>query len=392
MRILEVNTLYPTIIYPKTVGGAEWSVRNLSEALVSAGERVEVFRVAPSECAYSVEIVNGVKVHSAPIRNIYWPFTTAHKNIGSRILWHLIDDRSKCPSILHSIIEKFQPDVLHTNNLTGIGTGVWVEARRRRIPVVHTLRDYSLLCPRTKLFKGGQICKSICADCALLTKIRRSRSSLVDAVVGNSDATLGLHLERGLFNDVKIRRSIGSVPAEGAVRLPPRTDEGDSRLVFGFIGRVTEEKGVELLVRTFGRLPQEKFRLRIAGETSPEIQRRLQVEAGGARIEFMGFVKPREFYESVDVVVVPSLWPEPLPRSIIDAIAYGRPVIASCRGGNPEAIGTPPYGVIFDPDEFDGLFNLMSAWNRNGLPREAPRRGDPRVAYQEVFSAVISVK
>jgi glycosyltransferase involved in cell wall biosynthesis len=83
-------------------------------------------------------------------------------------------------------------------------------------------------------------------------------------------------------------------------------------------------------------------------------------EAKGKSIDFMGFVEPRKFYEAVDVVVAPSLWHEPLPRSVIDARSYGRIAIGSNRGGILEAMGGEgAHGNIFDPDDDNALYDLM---------------------------------
>ncbi len=349
MRILLVNSLYPTPLYPKIVGGAEKSVKNIAEALVAAGHSVEVIRAAPPNAQMTCEEVNGVVIHSIPIKNIYWPFSGESQNPLKRLAWHLLDDRMKAPKCVIDILDRFQPDVLHTNNLTALGTDIWKAARDRGIRIVHTLRDYSLMCPRTMLFRNGKLCEKLCTNCAILTAKRRTRTDMCDAVVGNSFATLNLHLREGLFRNATMKTAIGSLPETDAVPFPPRQRLQDEGLTFGYIGRVSEEKGVDMLAEAFGKLPAGSARLKIAGESSPEIQARLQAAAGSAQIDFLGFITPKSFYEQVDVVVAPSLWPEPLPRSIIDSISYGRPVITSNRGGNVEALGEPPYGWAFDP-------------------------------------------
>lgn len=386
MRILIVNSLYPTSLHPKVVGGAERSVRNLAEALVGAAHQVLVVRAAAPGAAPTEEVFNGVRVHALPINNVYWPFSGEQHSSLSRLLWHVLDDWAPPPSRIADLIEKFQPDVLHTNNLTALGTGVWVVAKRHGIRIVHTLRDYSLLCPRTKLFKDGRMCEALCSDCALLTFRRRSRTSLVDAVVGNSIATLNLHLKHGLFGSAITRTAIGSLPDAGAVPLAPRERRDDPRLVFGYIGRVSDDKGVDLLAAAFGRLPGDRVRLKIAGESAPDIQSRLQKTAGVNTIEFLGFVTPRSFYEEIDVVVAPSLWPEPLPRSVIDAISYGRPVIASDRGGNVEAMGEPPFGSVFDPSRVENLIKAMESFSPIPPLPQPPKKKSPLDMYLKVYS------
>lgn len=387
MRILILNSLYPTPLHPRIVGGAEKSVRHLAEALVLDGHTVEVIRAIAPGADQTREEVNGVVVFGAPSRNLYWPFDGRVRPAWMRVLWHLIDDRGPAPALVRARLDAFRPDVLHTNTLAGLTTDAWSLAKARGVRVVHTLRDYYLMCPRSKYYKNGRNCSRPCGDCAVLTRRRRAATALPDAVVGNSRATLDLHLAHGLFPGVPVQTSIGSL-AEAAAPLPPRDRTDDPRTLFGFIGRVTEEKGVERLAEAYGRLPQGAAGLVIAGETDLKVQKRLTQLAGGRDIHFLGFVPPETFYRAVDVVVAPSLWHEPLPRSVVDAISYGRPVIGSNRGGTPEAIGAPSFGWIFDPDEAGELEQAMgdalSATHRvQTFP--AMRAPSPIPAYFEVY-------
>jgi len=74
--------------------------------------------------------------------------------------------------------------------------------------------------------------------------------------------------------------------------------------------------------------------------------------APAARIEFLGFVAPAEFYKQVDVVVVPSIWEEPGPIVVADAQAAGKPFLGTSFGGIPEAIKNGAAGWLTgsDPD------------------------------------------
>lgn len=360
MKILILNALYPTPLHSRTVGGAEKSVRNLAEALVKLGHEVEVIRAAPPQSTETREVVNGVVVYAAPIRNLYWPFDGQAQPGWRRLLWHFIDDWGPPPSVLARRLDTFLPDVMHTNTLTGLTGNAWRLARRRGVRVVHTLRDYYLICPRSTAFRKGINCERPCADCSALTTRRRKNTRLPNAVVGNSRATLDIHLRQGLFESALTKTAIGSLQEAGARLLPPRDRSQDPRVVFGFIGRITLEKGVDQLAHAYGHLPEGAASLVIAGQASEEDRTRLTALAGGREIRFLGFVTPETFYSAVDVVVVPSLWHEPLPRSVIDAIGFGRPVIGSDRGGTPESMGDPPFGWIFDPAHPEGLKNAMA--------------------------------
>ncbi|CAN7401527.1 glycosyltransferase family 4 protein [Devosia sp. LjRoot16] len=355
LRVLIANIVYATPSDPRVVGGAEVSTKALAEGLVARGHEVVVFRGHDSKVADADENVEGVRVVSRDIRNFYWPFDGVVRVKASKAMWHIVDNLGLVPRGLTDLLDEFAPEVVHTNNLIGLSWGVWREAAKRNIPIVHVLRDYYLVCGRSARFRNGRICTSTCAECRVATFARGPKTVLVDAVIGNSKAILDTHLEAGLFVNAKIRTNIVNIAERRAVRVV-RSEDGF--VTFGYIGRASSEKGLELLAKAFGRM-QGNVKLVIAGETRPEVRQRLVAEAG-REIDFMGFVAPDEFYSRVDVVVVPSLWAEPLPRAVLEAFSYGRPVIASERGGIPEAVGTAGGGWLFNPDSVDDLVAIMN--------------------------------
>lgn len=350
MRILIANSLYPTPLHPSVIGGAENSVRYLAEALVDAGHRVRAVRLHTPGCPETFEKVNGVEVYSVPIRNLYWFGDTAIHGKLTKLMWHGVDDWLNGARGLEKHLDDFTPDILHTNNLAGITTFLWRAAHKRSIPIIHTLRDYYLLCPRSMMFRKGCICSISCKDCQLLTIRRRGMTALVQCVVGNSSKTLDIHINEGLFANAICRVPIGNISSTGR-SVPVSAPPEDRPLRFGFIGRISEEKGVKELVAAFATLNNFQCELIIAGRTRKGQMEQLKSLAGGARISFLGFVDPGVFYSQVDVVVVPSLWHEPLARAILDSFAFGRPVIGSIFGGTLEALQGEAAGWLFSPDK-----------------------------------------
>lgn len=90
MKVLLTSTLYPTPQVPKIVGGAEIFARRFAEGLVQRGDEVEVIRAA-STPGQAPETCDGINVYSAPVRNVYLPFTE-QKNVALRSIWHAVDD------------------------------------------------------------------------------------------------------------------------------------------------------------------------------------------------------------------------------------------------------------------------------------------------------------
>jgi len=141
-------------------------------------------------------------------------------------------------------------------------------------------------------------------------------------------------------------RNASTEPPRAPYPRPVCTTE----VTFGFIGRLTEEKGIDNLMMALARLPRERIRMMIAGRVSEEEQRRLRALAPDARIEFMGFVVPDDFYRQVDVVVAPSIWHDPGPLVVADAKAAGRPLLGTRFGGMPEVIEHGVTGWLTEAD------------------------------------------
>src|SRR3954454_19521032 len=103
-------------------------------------------------------------------------------------------------------------------------------------------------------------------------------------------------------------------------------------------------------MRALAMLPPDRIRMMIAGRLSDQEQQRLRALAPHARVEFMGFVAPDEFYRQVDVVVAPSIWHDPGPLVVADAKAAGRPLLGTHFGGMPEVIEHGVTGWLTDAD------------------------------------------
>jgi len=346
MRIALSNAIYSTPKYPKIFGGAEVFVRQLAEQLVECGNEVIVIRFSPSG-SYESEIVNGVTVHFVPVRNLFPPFEN-QKNPLLRTAWHLIDDWQRADARVGSILTSFKPDILHSNTLNGLTTDVWRAAKSLKIPVLHTLHDYYLICPRCSRFKRGQSCENSCGACSLLTIGRRRNSSLVDAVVGVSQRTLDLHVNNGVFTAGSVKRVVRNAPNPSIAFTPQ--PEFSGLLTVGYLGRFSEEKGVRLLAEAANLLPAETLRLKLAGNVTDDEKSYLKALAPQVDLEFVGFVDPSDFYSTVDVVTIPSIWEEPSGLALIDALAAGRPVLATSYGGIGELVEDGVTGWIAEPD------------------------------------------
>jgi glycosyltransferase involved in cell wall biosynthesis len=352
MRIALVNTLYA----PYRVGGAEGAVRILAEGLAARGHGVSVLTLTEEKTA-SRAVLNGVTVYRLPLQNLYWPYSGYGPNAAERAAWHVRDLRNSAMSArAGEVLDTEAPDIVHTNNLAGFSTDMWAQAAERRMPIVHTLHDYYLMCPPGAMYRNPSNCDEICARCLPFASYRRRSSRAVEAAVGVSGYILDRHLENGFFRNARAAKVIFN-----SVRPAPRREPriAPAPLVYGFIGRICPEKGLRWLLKSFTRNARPGERLVIAGTGQPAFVGALKAEFAAPSVAFLGHVDAAAFYERVDAVVVPSLWQEPFGRTVIEALAHGLPVIASNRGGIPEALEDGVTGVLVDPDQPGSLGRAM---------------------------------
>lgn len=352
MRILIVSNLY----HPHVIGGAEKSTRSLAEALVLRGHEVSVVSLNP-ERKYKTTEIGGVKVHYLPVRNLYFP-NQAGQSALTRALWHSLDSYNPfMGASVGRVLNDERPDVVNTHNVCGLSASVWRAVKMRRLPLVHTVRDYYVLCSRSALYRHGKICSTPCPSCRVYSWPRRRLSRLVDVVTGVSHRVLDGSCQNGCFPEAE------KIVVHNA--FEPQLDNGTHRngrngdFQFGYLGRLHPAKGIDLLIRSFLKLPVGRAKLLIAGRGAPEYEASLRgLIDGHPAIRMVGFVGPSDFFSRVDVSVVPSLWHEPAARVVLESVSHSVPVIGSCRGGTPELMGTGT-GWIFDPDEPGALTRAL---------------------------------
>ncbi|TXE12998.1 glycosyltransferase [Seonamhaeicola algicola] len=351
MKILIVNTLY----YPYKVGGAEISVQALAENLKKHGATVAVLTLGESE---EKEDVNGITVWRLKIENVFWPFSGAKQSTLSKVKWHYNDVYNKRYDFkVTSILNSFKPQVMFTNNLGGFSVRLWVLAKSRNIKVVHTIRDYYLQCPKTTKFNGEHNCLQLCTSCKLYAAKKKKASVLIDYVVGISQYVLQDHLENGYFQGVKHKVIYNGFSFNYQAENFKLID--DNKVVFGYIGQINKEKGVELMLESFTKVKHDNWRLVIAGKVAPEYLKTLKAINNSAKIEYLGYTLNSEFYNKIDVLIVPSLWNEPFGRVVLEGMISNKIVITNKNGGIKEIMSQNPELTFNTNDELTRLIDCI---------------------------------
>ena len=301
------------------------------------------------------------------------------------------------------LVADTKPDIAHIHNIHAhITTSILRPLERAGIPIVWTLHDYKLVCPNSDLLSGGEICERCIPNRFHHVLLRRCKKgslgaslvamlvavhgrltrvpSRVDRFIAPSRFLEGKLIEGGFDRDriSWLPNFVDEADREGE-------QEGDYYIYFG---RLSREKGVDILIRAAALLG--RGRLRILGE-GPEraALERLAAGSGAEGIEFLGH-RPEEELAAIlreaQFVVLPSRWYENLPFSIMEALAAGKPVVASDIGGIPEMVDDGVNGFLFPAGDVDALARrIADLLDSPDLRRELGRHG--REKARELYNA-----
>lgn len=341
MNILMIASGYP----PDIRGGGEISTQLLAECLVQQGQSVTVLSAADRE---SRETVKGVAVHRIPSPNIDWNFDK-DRSAANKLLWHVGENwNPRARAVVRREIDAVKPDIVVTSTIENFGGEAWRAAHVAATPVVHILRSYFLLCWQGAMFRRGQNCAGPCLECRLATVGRRDATRRLSGIVGITRFILQAHQDAGLFASQAAAGQTVILP-DPVMEISAARSAGHS-LRFGFLGMLTPNKGVERLLETWALHRPEGSVLSIAGTGRAEYVASLKAVAPDG-VEFTGWVSSEDFLDTIDFLIVPSVWNEPFGRIVVEAFARGVPVLGSRTGGIPELIDVGQTGDLFDSTE-----------------------------------------
>jgi len=359
MNILVINVLYCPIVG----GGAEIVVHNLNKGLRERGHQITVLTFSDKDSLE--EELEGIKIYREKIPNIYLPYFRGKKKPSfiQRRLWHFIDIYNLFSEyVVKRYLDKIEPDIVVCHNIPGWSPSIWFAVCKKRIPLVQVLHDQYLLCP-TSMFKNNKVCSSRCLMCSIMRHPHKILSNNITAVVGVSKFILNKLVSYKYFASVPIKRVIYNSMKIDINDKVPRSMNG--YISIGFVGTISPNKGIELLLQAYLKIKSSKFKLYIAGSGDIDYVNYLKTTYEDSDIIWMGWVKPEEFFEKIDVTVVPSIWEEVLPTVVIESFAYGVPVIASKIGGIPEMIEEKRNGMLFEAGNYEELASKILEFSKN---------------------------
>ena len=368
MRIAFVNSLYP----PHGAGGAEVTLRFLARSLAARSHDCHVFTLTP-ERTVANGTIDGIGVTYLPLANVYWPHGGARPRALRPVFQALDSYNPVMRRRLQRALAAWRPDVVHAHNLQGFSVSGWVAARRLRVPLVQTLHDYYVACPRSAMWRPGRgNCATPCTECKAFAAPRRALGHLPTEITCVSRRVMQRVAGAGVFGDRTARIIRGNNPDASPAPSAPRPHGAPLRL--GFIGRLDPLKGVETLLGVVAALPVGAVTLDVAGRGEPGYEAALQA-GRPAGVRFLGQVAPAAFFAEIDLLMVPSVWEDPFPRVFHEALAFGVPSLVSPLGGLPEVVEPGHTGFIAASADEAGFLAvvrklLVEGWTP-GAMREA---------------------
>ena len=270
------------------------------------------------------------------------------------------------------LIEKTKPDLVHCHNIYHqLTPSIIGAAKKQGVPVVLTLHDYKLVCPTYNRLRDGKPC-SDCLDGDFLHILRNrcAEGSLGKSGLLYAEATVQCFM--GSYENVDafiapshfMKESIAHRVPDERIKLlyngvdtnAVRESESDDGYVL-FLGRLVREKGLEALLKAHAN-SSLGWRLVVAGTGS--LGDILQAQYSSS--DFVGYLDGDALKKMIDraaVVVVPSEWYENCPMSVLEAMAYGKPVVGSRMGGIPELVEDGVTGLLFEAGNVNELTSVL---------------------------------
>lgn len=344
LRILILHNAY------QSAGGEDGVVKNEAGLLENAGHRVVVQQVSNDEIRSTRDKI------SALVRIAYNP---------ARASW------------TRDLLERHTPDVVHVHNFFPLLTfAVHETVKAAGIPVVQTLHNYRLGCAAATFERDAQVCES-CLGRLPLPALRHRcyRGSLVGTAALIAMQRKAFHnqfLVRNVDRFIALTEFARSkyvemgLPSEAIVvkpnflDLPGRPNRGVARDGFLFVGRLSVEKGVSYLVEAWKSLPE--FTLTIAGDGP--MRRELERDAPN-NVRFLGQVDSdvvRAQMRKAYALIMPSIWYEGFPLTLVEAFANGLPVLCSDLGSMREIVELDQTGLHFRPASAESIRVTVEAF------------------------------
>lgn len=290
---------------------------------------------------------------------------------------------------LRKLIRDERPDVLYIlHEVNHLSPSVIRAAKKEHIPVIHRISDFFMFCARYDFLNGNQICEAcIQRKYAHAIRSRCVKGSLAGTLLRVS--AMKLYDRMKIFDDVDLfvvpsaftagKLKEGGVDPEKIRQIPTFTDCSrvrpcyENQKYFLFLGRIAHQKGVIYAIRAMTDLKDTGYVLKITGtlsdtEEDRDIRRYVEEHGLSEVVQFVGFTRGEALETLIRgavCIVCPAIWYENMPNTVIEAYAYGKPVVASRLGSLAEMVEDHVTGLLFRPGDEKELAEKLRCFISN---------------------------
>lgn len=360
MKVLLLSQFYPPVI-----GGEERHVRTLGTELLRRGHEVTVGTVAVPGGPSGVAHEDGLVVHRLPT------LTSRLSGLYSE------ESRPHLPPVpdpvlvraLSRLTREVRPDVVHAHNWI-VNSFLPVQVPRRT-PLVLTLHDYSDRCSTKRYFVGGALCSGPAPGKCLAHAAEhygRVKGAVTVAGVAAALPARRRSVDRYLVVSAAVARGNGlpeaGVPYEVVPNFvpdsllapdlaPARPDVVPAGDYLLFVGDLTAEKGLLTLLEAYRGLPSPKPALLLVGRPAPDTP--TDLPDGVTLVPGVPHEQVVGVFAHALAAVLPSIWPDPCPTTVLEAMALGVPVVTTTTGGMVDMVEDDVSGLLVTPGDAPAL-------------------------------------
>lgn len=348
MKIVFINNLYQ----PYARGGAETVVKERAGQAVDRGDEVIVITLAKDKTEHNQVFWDGkIKIIRIWPRNIFSYFDLNKYNFFFKLVWHFVDIFNwGSTKVIKNILTQEQPDVVETHNLMGTGSYQVHKVLKSSSKWIHYLHDIQLIEPSGILPWNHQ--KDNLAQKIYSTIIKR-RMGNPDEVISPSKFLKDFYQERGFF------KSSEFLVLSSQIVIEKNEKQKNLEIKFLFVGSLVKHKGIEILMKAWNQVDEDKVKLNIVGDG--DLRAEVEEWAKNKKsVQVLGRLEGNELeniYKQSDVLIMPSICLENRPTVILEAQKYGLQIIASDTGGVKELVNEKD---LVEPGNVEELVNKIT--------------------------------
>jgi glycosyltransferase involved in cell wall biosynthesis len=319
-------------------------------------------------------------------------------SVAARTLWN----KEACKH-LTELANNHRPDVLHVvNTFPLFSPAIFHAAKKLNLPTVASIQNYRMFCAQAMCFRDGKACEdclgkipwravkhgcyrgsragsAVVAGMQMLHRQLRTWQNCVDVICIASDFSKSKLVAAGCDPNQMMKKP-------NFVSVDPGPQQGEGKFAL-FVGRLAGEKGVDTLLEAWEK-HQLPYPLKIVGD-GPDADLVKRAAEQNSNIEWVGRVPNEEVYDwmgKAACLIFPSVGYESMPKTLIESMAVGTPVIGADTASVPEVVLDGQTGHVFKGGDADSMAEKVKLFFDR--PNEWPQfRTNCRRSFEDRFTA-----